>query len=108
MSTCDRLLIAMYDLAWIQAQIIRGRKVGLMGKDSQLLVDMIQDPREDLLKQPMNIWLAVVDEAGFNEKDGRILQLVWPESLLTLAAKGALRQFSEMEVYEYQTLTRKY
>jgi len=80
MSTLDRFLTAVCDPTWIQAQIIHGRKVGLVGKDCQLLMDMIQDLGEDIFKQPMNIWLAVVDEMEVNGRNERILQLVWPDS----------------------------
>jgi hypothetical protein len=66
---------------WIENQITHGRKVGLVGKDSQLLMDMFNNPGKITSKWTINIWLAVVDGTEVNARNEPILQLVWPESL---------------------------
>jgi hypothetical protein len=81
MSSLNVFLKAVCDLAWIEDQIRLGRKVGLVGIDSQLFMEIIQDPRDDLLRQPMNIWLAVVDESKCHANGEHILQLMWLDNL---------------------------
>jgi len=79
MRTTFDFLVAVCDPdpGWIKNQINCRRKVGLVGKDSQLLLDTIQNPSKKT--QTMNIWLAVVDETQFNAKSEPILQLAWPD-----------------------------
>jgi hypothetical protein len=43
-------------------------------------MEIIQDLRDDLLRQLMNIWLAVVDKSKFYANGEHILQLVWPDN----------------------------
>lgn len=81
MSSFVDFLVAACDPApgWIENQIKYRRKVGLVGKYSQLL-DKFQNPSKDTSGWTMDIWLAIVDETKVNVDNERILQLVWPDS----------------------------
>lgn len=81
MNPLTHALIAACNLdnTWITSQIKCGRKLGLVGKDLPLLIDIIQNQREYMFKQSLSVWLVVMDEEIYH--DGRILKLLWPENL---------------------------
>lgn len=106
------------DSTWIKDQIKLRRKIGLVGKDLQRLINIIQDEGENMSEQSINIWLVIADEE-IHQGNERILKLLWPKELPKLTRisndfwtwawyKSPILPNLKVWLYQYMSTKEKY